>query len=202
MGNIALGAKSDQKVTMEEVIAAAKIANAHEFISQFPDGYQTLCGDQGAQLSGGQKQRIAIARAVIKNPKILLLDEATSALDNESEVIVQKALNNASKGRTTIVIAHRLTTIEDADLICVYNSGVVSERGTYTELVELGGEFAGMVNAQKLAEVEIEGLDENATTGTAKQYIKNRASHEELDNTSGVSSKTTEEKEDHDGDKK
>nr|CAH7755523.1 unnamed protein product [Callosobruchus chinensis] len=136
--NIAYGA-NHRKVSMEEIISAAKSANIHQFIMSLPQGYETRLGTKGAQLSGGQKQRIAIARALVRNPKILLLDEATSALDNESEKIVQEALDNAKKGRTCITIAHRLTTIQDADVICVLKEGFVAEMGTHTELLEKKG---------------------------------------------------------------
>eukprot|EP00808_Paulinella_micropora_P014339 g50286.t1 len=129
--------------TREEVIEAAKMSNAHNFIMEFPNGYDTDVGEKGGQLSGGQKQRVAIARAMIKNPKILLLDEATSALDTESERIVQAALDavlHTSK-RTTIVIAHRLSTIRDADKICVVDQGRIVEAGTYSELMAQKGHF-------------------------------------------------------------
>ncbi|XP_018573284.1 multidrug resistance protein 1-like isoform X2 [Anoplophora glabripennis] len=136
--NIAYGA-NDRKVDMDEIIDAAKSANIHNFISSLPMGYETRLGTRGTQLSGGQKQRIAIARALVRNPKILLLDEATSALDNESEKIVQEALDNAKIGRTCITIAHRLTTIQDADVICVLKEGFIAEMGKHTELLERRG---------------------------------------------------------------
>ncbi|KAJ2184343.1 hypothetical protein EV181_004432 [Coemansia sp. RSA 532] len=136
--------------TDEEVIEAAQTANAHAFISQLPDGYDTLVGEGGALLSGGQKQRIAIARAVIRNPDVLLLDEATSALDTASERLVQDALDKLSANRTTISIAHRLSTIRNCDQIYVVHEGAVSENGTHNELVKCNGEYAAMVRAQEL----------------------------------------------------
>jgi len=129
--------------TLAEVEAACEIANAREFIDRQPDGFETLLGEGGGiTLSGGQKQRIAIARAVLKDPRVLLLDEATSALDAESERIVQDALNKLMVGRTSIVIAHRLTTIRNADSIAVVQSGVVLEQGTHDELMAKGGNSA------------------------------------------------------------
>lgn len=134
--NIAFG---DVNATEEEVISAAKVANAHDFIIASPEGYQTNIGDRGGKLSGGQRQRISIARAVLKNPPILILDEATSALDTESEKLVQQALENLMKNRTSIVIAHRLSTIKNADLICVFQEGEIVERGTHEELISRDG---------------------------------------------------------------
>ena len=133
--NISFGVET---ATEGEVIAAAKVANAHDFIISSPDGYQTNIGDRGGKLSGGQRQRISIARAVLKNPPILILDEATSALDTESEKLVQEALENLMMNRTSIVIAHRLSTIKKADLICVFHEGEIVERGTHDELLKLG----------------------------------------------------------------
>jgi ATP-binding cassette subfamily B (MDR/TAP) protein 1 len=146
--NIRFGRPS---ATDEEVEAAAKTANAHKFIRKLPDGYSTTCGPRGTQLSGGQKQRIAIARAVLMAPPILLLDEATSALDTKSERVVQKALDAASKGRTTVIVAHRLSTIRKCDCIFVMDAGKVVEKGTWKELVAADGVFASMVATQKLA---------------------------------------------------
>eukprot|EP00559_Dactyliosolen_fragilissimus_P008998 CAMPEP_0184863396 /NCGR_PEP_ID=MMETSP0580-20130426/10902_1 /TAXON_ID=1118495 /ORGANISM="Dactyliosolen fragilissimus" /LENGTH=1328 /DNA_ID=CAMNT_0027361703 /DNA_START=81 /DNA_END=4067 /DNA_ORIENTATION=- len=137
--------------TQEEIETAAKAANAHDFISAFPDGYDTFVGDKGAQLSGGQKQRVAIARVLIQNPKILLLDEATSALDSESESMVQEALDGlvASSNRTTVVIAHRLSTIKNADVIAVVKNGRICETGTHTSLLkEKNSEYKKLVDAQ------------------------------------------------------
>jgi ATP-binding cassette, subfamily B (MDR/TAP), member 1 len=119
----------------EEVIEAAKTANVHSFVSHLPDGYKTTVGERGVQLSGGQKQRIAIARAVLKNPAILLLDEATSALDAKSECVVQEALERLMKDRTTVLVAHRLSTIRGVDRIAVVQDGRIVEQGSHSELV-------------------------------------------------------------------
>ncbi|CAO2046142.1 unnamed protein product [Urochloa humidicola] len=146
----------------EEVIAAAKAANAHNFISQLPQGYDTQVGERGAQMSGGQKQRIAIARAILRSPKILLLDEATSALDTESECIVQEALDVASKGRTTIIVAHRLSTIRNADSIAVVQSGAVQELGSHSELIAKNGMYSSLVHLQQTRDSsEGNGVGEN-----------------------------------------
>lgn len=131
--------------TDDEVIAAAKLANAHEFIEAFENGYDTDIGQRGVKLSGGQKQRLSIARVFLKNPPILIFDEATSALDNESEQIVQESLEKLAKNRTTFVIAHRLTTIENAEEIFMLTDEGIKERGTHKELMELDGEYAHMV---------------------------------------------------------
>ncbi|MGV3706978.1 MAG: ABC transporter ATP-binding protein [Arcticibacter sp.] len=147
--NIAFG-KPD--ATPEAVEAAARIANAHDFIMNTENGYQTNIGDRGIKLSGGQKQRINIARAVLKNPPIMLLDEATSALDTESEKLVQEALNNLMKNRTTLVIAHRLSTIQDADLILVLDSGRLIEKGTHPELMATNGVYRRLVEMQTFSE--------------------------------------------------
>ncbi len=126
----------NEQATSEEVVSAAKQANAEEFILKFQDRYATLVGERGIQLSGGQKQRVAIARALLKNPKILILDEATSALDTESEALVQEALARLMKGRTTLVIAHRLATIQNADIICVMENGRIMQLGSHQELIK------------------------------------------------------------------
>ena len=144
LNNIAFGTEA----TLEQVVEAAKIANAHEFIEKSADGYHTVIGDRGSKLSGGQRQRISIARAVLRNPPILILDEATSALDNESEKLVQAALGNLMKNRTVLVIAHRLSTIQHADKILVIQEGNIVESGTHHELIDIpGGVYAKLTQS-------------------------------------------------------
>ncbi len=136
------------EATDEEVIEAAKAANAEEFIKELPEGYDTKLGERGLNLSGGQRQRLAIARAILKNPRVLILDEATSALDTESEKIVQDALDNLMVGRTSFVIAHRLSTIFNADQIFVVENGHLREHGTHEELLAAGGLYSNLYNIQ------------------------------------------------------
>ena len=143
--NIAFGVEN---ATMEQVIEAAKIANAHEFIIATEQGYETNIGDRGSKLSGGQRQRISIARAILKNPPVLILDEATSALDTESEKMVQEALDHLMENRTTLVVAHRLSTIKKADEICVMHEGRIVERGRHEELIALNGYYRKLVEMQ------------------------------------------------------
>jgi len=141
-----------EEATDEEVIAASRAANAHDFIGQMPDGYRTMVGEKGVNLSGGQRQRLAIARAVLKNPRMLILDEATSALDSESEMLVQEALDRLMAGRTTFVVAHRLTTVQRADRILVLNKGRIVEEGTHASLMERRGLYHYLYTL-RLAEV-------------------------------------------------
>lgn len=138
----------DLAASKEQVMAASRAANAHNFITEMPDGYQTQIGERGSKLSGGQRQRIAIARAILKNPRVLILDEATSALDTESEQLVQEALDKLMVGRTSFVIAHRLSTVQRADLILVMEKGQIVEQGTHDELVALGGLYSKLYKVQ------------------------------------------------------
>ena len=132
----------------EAVEQAARIANAHEFIAQMEQGYDTIIGDRGSRLSGGQRQRLSIARAILKNPPILILDEATSALDTESERLVQEALEHLMKDRTTLVVAHRLSTIRHADQICVLHEGRIVEQGSHEDLLAMNGYYRKLVEMQ------------------------------------------------------
>jgi ABC-type multidrug transport system fused ATPase/permease subunit len=141
----------DREVSQEEVEAAAREANAHEFIAGFPDGYDTLVGERGIQLSGGQKQRIAIARALLPAPKILLLDEATSALDSESEHLVQEAIDKAVVGRTVIIVAHRLSTIQRANQIVVVDDHQIIDIGRHAELLERCAKYQELIKRQSVA---------------------------------------------------
>jgi ATP-binding cassette, subfamily B, bacterial MsbA len=147
VANIALGKPDASK---EEIIAAAKIANAYDFISTKEDGFETMIGDRGSKLSGGERQRLTIARAVLKNPPILILDEATSALDTESEKLVQDAINNMMQNRTSIVIAHRLSTIRHADEIIVLQKGEIVERGNHDELLAMDGYYRKLIEMQEV----------------------------------------------------
>jgi len=149
--NIALGRLD---ATEDEIVAAAKAAAAHEFILSQPQGYDTVIGDRGVRLSGGQRQRLALAAAILRNAPLLLLDEATSALDTHSERLVQQALADFTRGRTTIVIAHRLSTVQNADRICVMEAGSIVETGTHAELIQRGGAYAKLVRAQLLSDVD------------------------------------------------
>jgi ATP-binding cassette subfamily B protein len=142
---------------MAEVIEAAKAANAHELVCRLPEGYETSLGERGTRLSVGERQRITIARALIKNPPIIVLDEATSSLDAETEAMVQEALERLMKGRTTFVIAHRLSTVVNADRIIVLREGQIAESGTHGQLMRIGGYYASLVKRQTCGLIRNEG---------------------------------------------
>ncbi|CAN6243370.1 unnamed protein product [Urochloa humidicola] len=166
-----------EEATEEEVLAAAKAANAHNFISQLPQGYDTQVGERGIQISGGQKQRIAIARAILKSPKILLLDEATSALDTNSERVVQEALELVSMGRTTVIVAHRLSTIRNADMIVAMQSGEVKELGSHDELIGIeNGLYSSLVRLQQSRD----SMDADKFGGTTSTYVLQQSSSQHM----------------------
>ncbi|KAI8815731.1 P-loop containing nucleoside triphosphate hydrolase protein [Fimicolochytrium jonesii] len=161
--NIALGApEGSPPPTQQQIEEACKLANAHAFIEKLPEGYNTVVGDRGALMSGGQKQRICIARALVRNPKVLLLDEATSALDSNSERLVQSALERASLGRTTLVVAHRLSTVRTADTIVVMNQGKIVEIGDHNSLIEADGVYRKLVDMQQIGHEDEEGGPEGS----------------------------------------
>jgi ATP-binding cassette, subfamily B, bacterial len=154
--------------TDEEIEEAARAARIHDLVADLPDGYDTMVGERGYRFSGGEKQRMAIARTILRNPPVLVLDEATSALDVETEAMVQEALDRLAEGRTTIAIAHRLSTVRDADQIVVLDGGEVVERGTHAELVALGGRYAALVARDEAgAPVEAESVSIARRTSTA-----------------------------------
>lgn len=184
--NIANGLVGTQweHATVEEqqkrVEQAADFAFAHDFVSKLPEGYNTRIGERGGLLSGGQKQRIAIARSIISEPKVLLLDEATSALDPHAEGIVQKALDNVSKDRTTIVIAHKLATIREADNIVVMAKGQILEQGTHDSLLAANGAYARLVQAQTLTSSAASDVADSSSTSDEEEEAK-KEQHTEME---------------------
>jgi ATP-binding cassette subfamily B (MDR/TAP) protein 1 len=163
--NIAYG---NESATEAEIIEAATLANADKFISSLPDGYKTFVGERGVQLSGGQKQRVAIARALIRKAELMLLDEATSALDAESERSVQEALDRACSGKTTIVVAHRLSTIRNAHVIAVIDDGKVAEQGSHSHLLKNypDGSYARMIQLQRFTHSQVVGMTSGSSSST------------------------------------
>ena len=147
--NIAYGSENAQ---VEEVIHAAEVANAHDFIARMPDGYDTLLGERGVGLSGGERQRLSNARAVLKNPSILFLDEATAAVDSETESLIQDAIDNLIRGRTTLMIAHRLSTLRKANKIIVVDKGEILEMGTPEELMAMKGKYYKLIQIQTMSD--------------------------------------------------
>ncbi|MFT3894765.1 MAG: ATP-binding cassette domain-containing protein [Anaerolineales bacterium] len=155
---------------MDEVIAAAKAAQAHEFIEGFTNGYETIVGERGVTLSGGQRQRVAIARALLMNPRILILDDSTSSVDTQTEKLIQSALDTLMEGRTTFVIAHRLSTVRRADMILVMDKGQIVERGTHEELLARGGLYKEIHDLQLADQAGFaEEMEEIQVTGNAKE---------------------------------
>ncbi|KAF7723008.1 Multidrug resistance protein 1 [Apophysomyces ossiformis] len=175
--NILLGAT--HSVSPEKLVEACEMANCHAFISQLPNGYDTIVGQQGSMLSGGQKQRIAIARAIIKNPAIVLLDEATSALDTRSENVVQSALDAVTANRTTIVVTHRLSTIRKADWIIVMDKGEIIEQGLHQDLIESNGLYANMVKQQEIVALADEKAPSESSADSDTKYEEVRTPYED-----------------------
>lgn len=153
-------AYSNPAATVEEVIHAADIANAHTFIARLPDGYDTMLGERGVGLSGGEKQRLSIARAVLKNPSLLIFDEATAAVDSETEHLIQQAIERLISGRTTLMIAHRLSTLSKANKIIVVDKGEIIEFGSPQELMALKGKYYKLIEIQSLSEKLQKGKEE------------------------------------------
>jgi ATP-binding cassette subfamily B (MDR/TAP) protein 1 len=181
-----VGAQLDlsEEKQMELVVEACKSSNAHDFITELPEGYHTQVGERASMLSGGQKQRIAIARSIISDPKVLLMDEATSALDPRAERIVQDALNKVSANKTTLIIAHKLATIQKADNIAVISYGEVVEQGTHQELIARGGQYATMVQSQDLggdagkADLDSDSEDEPGVSSAPERLTLQRTQTE------------------------
>jgi ATP-binding cassette subfamily B (MDR/TAP) protein 1 len=178
--------KASREEKMSHVVAAAKTAYAHDFILQLPNGYDTEIGQRGGLISGGQKQRIAIARSLVSNPRVLLLDEATSALDPHAEGIVQQALDQASAGRTTIVIAHKLATVRNAHNIIVMSKGEIVEQGTHNELIDLKGAYSRLVTIQQLT---VSG--EDSPEGTEVELVDEKSFKDDSEEKEELARRTT-----------